>query len=74
MDDEECKHGIWPATSCSLCNGREKREQTERDRVVWIGTARYAAVCAGGCGDFIEPGDRIVRTAADRYLHHRCQP
>ena len=71
LNDDECIHGMYPASSCSLCNGRERREQAERDRIVARWAAKFAGVCTK-CGDDIAVGEPIARTADDRYVCGEC--
>lgn len=66
-DEEECIHGLGPISACTICNGREKREQADRDRIVARWLARFPGTCAM-CGEEIGRGEPIGRTADDRYV------
>jgi len=71
LAEDECKHGIWPATSCTLC--MHKPALAERPLVVIVArwTAKYYSKCSA-CGESIEPGDEIAKTGDDEYLCGRC--
>lgn len=55
LNGDECIHGIYLSDSCSLCNGRERREQADRDRIVARWAAKFPGVCRK-CGDGIAEG------------------
>lgn len=67
MSDEECIHGLGPISACTICNGREKREQADRDRITARWPARYPGRCAA-CGDDIAPNDPMGKTVDGRYV------
>lgn len=72
MDDDECIHGLGPISACTICNGREKREQARRDLVVMRFPAQYASRLA--CGHEPDIGDLIARMADDRLVCAECVP
>lgn len=57
-------------SDCAHCRGVEL--PAEQD-VVGAFIANFAGVCPD-CGDAVDPGDRIVRTAAGTYIHAECAP
>jgi hypothetical protein len=67
VTNDECIHGLGPIAACTICNGRERRERAERDRIVARWTALYNGTCAM-CGGAISPGYPMGRTADDRYV------
>lgn len=72
LQQEECKHGIWPPTSCTICTGKEVKTLVE-DRVIIV--ARWHAKFPGkchSCGDDIALDDPIAQDTDDRYLCERC--
>lgn len=70
VDDQECIHGLGPISACTICNGREQREQAERNLIIAWFPARYASTLA--CGHDVEPGEQIAKTNDDRYLCADC--
>jgi hypothetical protein len=65
-EDEGCKHGLWPALSCSICNGNEARRSAEASTVVHWFDARYDGRV--GCGCYVQVGDRIGRREDDTFV------
>lgn len=70
MDDDLCIHEMLPA-SCTICNGREKREESDGKKLSHTFTASFSGVCRG-CGDVIEPGDTIGRLNNGKYVCEDC--
>lgn len=55
MEDEECIHGMYPITSCTICNGKDKKAAMEPRTF----KASYAGTCTN-CYGRIEIGDMIL--------------
>lgn len=70
MDDDLCIHEMIPST-CTLCNGREKKERDEGRKLSHMFTAQFSGVCRG-CGDVIESGDTIGRLNNGKYVCKDC--
>jgi alkyl hydroperoxide reductase subunit AhpF len=69
--EQECIHLLDPAT-CTLCNGRAKREADAARAVVRIFGARYTGQCKA-CDGPIYPGRRIAELGDGSYVHEDCQ-
>lgn len=75
-EEEECIHipGV-PRSQCTICNGRDKREEDAESEVVII-TSKYSALCGGmdGCGLFYNVGDRVAwwPDGSHRTIHEDC--
>jgi hypothetical protein len=70
---DECIHLLDPAT-CTLCNGREKREREEAARIVVEShpfRARFDGRCRA-CFDGFTEGELIVRINDGLYAHKEC--
>lgn len=69
--EEECIHGIWPATACTTCNGKDRRAETE---IHWrTFTAKYVGHC-GGCNLPINIGATIAWHEDMGAYHEGCEP
>jgi len=69
--DDECIHLIFPATACTLCNGKDAQRVKED---VWSEpfNARYPGGCP--CGRPIRLGDSIVlHRPTKRPYHEGCE-
>lgn len=71
-DLDECIHGLGPVTACTICNGRDAREQAERDRVLYTFTAAFDGPVA--CGHRVERGEQLARLVDDRIVCTACTP
>ena len=71
MDEQgECIHGIWPASVCTVCNGKDRKAETE---VHWrTFPAKYAGQCAG-CDLPINVGDIIAWQEGQPIYHEGCE-
>ena len=74
-EPDECMHLLDPAT-CTICNGRDKRETQQRRHHMdstypaSVVVARFEGWC-DECHGTIESGQDII--AADgRWIHERC--
>jgi hypothetical protein len=74
QDPEECIHGIWPASSCTRCNGRDKlAAQLDLEPVATF-PAKYSGQCST-CHCWWAVGDLITKLGdSGRYVHARCAP
>lgn len=69
---EECVHGIYPETACTICNGRKtKRAEISEDWRTF--PAKYEGTCAG-CGLPIAIGQFIVWRPDSPTYHDGCEP
>jgi hypothetical protein len=65
--DGDCKHGIYPPSSCTRCNGSDARRAAEDRRIIGVPfQANFAQRAACGC--YIRVGDMIARRADDKYV------
>lgn len=64
--DDECRHGMFPASSCSICNGNDARRAAADTTVVHWFEARYDGPIACGC--HVQIGDRIGRRADNTFV------
>lgn len=76
--DEECKHGIYPASSCTICNGKDKAYQEELKRAsehnVFRMEAKFPSTCME-CANPIKVGQRMVLVRSETPLpkyHEEC--
>lgn len=71
LAQDECKHGIWPPSSCTICTGKEIAPVEARIIIVARWRAKFPGKCHT-CGDDIEVGQHIAQDTEDRYLCERC--
>ena len=69
-DEEECIHGIWPASVCTTCNGKDRKAETDIDWRTFV--AKYAGHC-GGCNLPLREGELIVWHADRGAFHEGCE-
>lgn len=69
--DEECVHGLGDPAWCTICNGRENRQGSLEKTIQYTFKAKFNSKC-NWCGESIEVGDFIVRTALDDYICEEC--
>lgn len=67
---DECIHLLDPAT-CTICNGRDKREREAARTVVRTFAARFGGTCRR-CDEGIEPGSLISELGDGSYVHEEC--
>lgn len=70
-NDDECIHGMYPASSCTLCNGKSERAQREADSIEYEFVAKFRGACQR-CRDFINPGEEMARTGDGRLVCRDC--
>ena len=72
QDADECIHGIYPASSCSICNGNQhERVLLAQDWRTF--PAKYDGNCAG-CDLPISVGQWIVWRPDSPTYHDGCEP
>lgn len=59
--DDECIHGMFPPTSCTICNGRDAARARAAAAIEYEFPARYISLL--GCGHFSTIGETIARRA-----------
>lgn len=68
--DDECRHGVFPATSCSICSGADARRKAESHAVEYTFPAQYDGTLA--CGHYAMIGDIIAKRADGSYVCEGC--
>ena len=58
---EECIHGIEDPSWCTICNGREVREQARAWNILYRFKAKYDGTCTN-CSTGILVGDDVAMT------------
>lgn len=72
LAQEDCIHGIWPPSSCTLCTGKDIPVATESwTFIVARWEAKFPAKCYR-CGDDISVGDQIAQDTEDNHLCEKC--
>lgn len=68
----ECIHDVWPASSCTICNGRVDRERAQAlDTTVMARmTAKFSGSCQ--CDEAIDPGDPIALLSSGVWVCEDC--
>lgn len=71
----ECIHGIYPESSCTVCNGRDRAERLEAQRqattVAFYFTAQYGGECPR-CGLPIAIHDQCAQMQDGTNIHRGC--
>lgn len=70
MTEEECIHLLDPST-CTICNGRDKREAEAESSRYKMFPAKYAGRCSA-CRFSISIGDLIGWREGEPVLHWDC--
>ncbi len=70
-DDEECIHGLGPVSACTICNGRDQREQKLKWLCRYTFTAKFQSLCKK-CSNVIREGDTVGMTQADLVVCDSC--
>lgn len=73
LDDGDCIHGVWPATSCSICSGHDAADRKVAERAPVTFTAAYESACPS-CRQPIRVGDTIAWKEGTRAFHEGCWP
>jgi hypothetical protein len=68
--DGDCRHGVYPAMCCTLCNGNEARRRAESEAVLYSFPAHYDGTLA--CGHYARMGDIIAKRADGTYVCESC--
>lgn len=66
---DECIHGMYPVSSCTICNGKDKACKEEPE--VRVFPARYSGTC-WDCDHDIEVGDLIQYQEGKPVVHEEC--
>jgi hypothetical protein len=68
----ECLHGVWPSTSCTICNGKEKAEDKRQlEAEAFLQYSKYPGHCSH-CNESFLAGTEIVRIVNGTYIHQEC--
>lgn len=73
LEEEECKHLIYPASACTICTGKDRLTPDNRNVVFIVArwTARFVGHCFE-CKKKINIGDPIARDTDERLLCEEC--
>lgn len=69
--NDECIHGLGPVAACTICNGRDKREKADMDRIAYHFVAKFDGHC-GKCGAPTLAGEDIAATVGGQYVCDGC--
>lgn len=69
-DPDECRHGVWPASSCSYCSGKDAARARAAAVIEHEFPARYISLL--GCGHFSTIGETIGRRADGTLVCAEC--
>jgi hypothetical protein len=70
--DEECKHLVYPASACTICNGKDAKQEATGQ---YTGTfdASYGGRCQN-CPARVSEGDVIrIDRATGKVIHAGCE-
>lgn len=66
--EEDCIHGAWPPTSCTLCSGKVARERREAEEEARTVQYKFTAKFPGACtkyGENFDSGEPVAKMGND---------
>jgi len=74
MNDEDCIHLIFPASACTICNGKDAAEKEWTKAFSDPFQASYRSMCHETCRRYVEPGEMIViNRKTGKVCHEGCE-